>query len=81
MFMDKRCFEIAKEKHIPVWGPEEINANPNWIGLSGSPTRVIEIRSPHISRNGKVITAKTYEEMERGADQLLLYLKNNNLLF
>lgn len=75
-----RGMQQAKAKTIPVWGPDEIGANPEWIGLKGSPTRVVKICSPQVSRKGNMITAKTPEEMDIAADKLIDFLKQKSLL-
>jgi len=75
-----RGMKRAKITQIPVWGPEDIEANPDWIGLKGSPTRVVKIHSPQVSRKGILLTARNPLEMEAAADQLLQFLKEKNLL-
>jgi len=49
-------------------------------GLGGSPTRVVKITTPKVTRNGKIITAKERDEMEAAADLLVNYLKDKNLM-
>ncbi|SHE57705.1 electron transfer flavoprotein beta subunit [Desulfofundulus australicus DSM 11792] len=41
----------AKEVQVPVWGPEDVGLVPDEIGLKGSPTRVVKIFSPKLSRD------------------------------
>lgn len=36
----------AKKAEIPIWTPDDINADPNRIGKTGSPTNVIRTFSP-----------------------------------
>ncbi|MBU1486803.1 electron transfer flavoprotein subunit beta/FixA family protein [bacterium] len=36
----------AKKAEIPVWRVDDLNIDPNQIGLSGSPTKVIKIFTP-----------------------------------
>ena len=69
-----RGMKFAKVADITVWGPEEIEANPEWIGLKGSPTRVVKIQKSKVSRDGKIITARKQEELKQAADQLINFL-------
>jgi len=75
-----RGMKRAKEIDIPVLGFEELGVNPDWIGLTGSPTRVVKIQKPKVTRGGKIITAKSTDEIIEAADQLIGYLRENNLL-
>lgn len=75
-----RGMKAAKVIKIPIWGPEEIEANPDYVGLNGSPTRVVKIQSPQVTRNGTLMSAKSKEEMDQAADKLISYLRENNLL-
>ena len=38
----------AKRAVIPTWDAETLNVDPDRVGLTGSPTRVIKIFLPHI---------------------------------
>ncbi len=61
----------ARNIDIPVWGPEDINAAPENLGLKGSPTRVVKISTPKVSRDGKRLVPKTDEETADAVDQLI----------
>ncbi|GAG50132.1 unnamed protein product, partial [marine sediment metagenome] len=39
----------AKKIEIPIWGPDDIDADPKSLGLKGSPTRVVKITTPKIA--------------------------------
>ncbi|GAB6157162.1 electron transfer flavoprotein subunit beta/FixA family protein [Desulfotomaculum varum] len=41
----------AKQVKIPVWGNEELGLDKSLLGLGGSPTRVVKVFSPKLSRN------------------------------
>ena len=69
----------AKKMSIPVWGPSEIEANPNFIGLKGSPTRVVKITKPKIIRKGNVKIGRTTQELEEIADDLVQYMEEKKL--
>jgi electron transfer flavoprotein beta subunit len=69
----------SKKAEIPVWGPEDINANEEWIGLKGSPTRVVHIYSPVIGRKGDLIVAKQHSDMSKVAEAFIQFLKKRQL--
>jgi electron transfer flavoprotein beta subunit len=70
---------LARRVEIPVWGPDEIGAKDEWIGLKGSPTRVVRVYSPKLSRNGKVYSASNPEEVENAARAFTQFLKDREL--
>lgn len=65
----------ARSIDIPVWGPEDIGATAGNLGLKGSPTRVVKISTPKVSRDGKRLTPKTDEEKTDAVDQLIKYIE------
>lgn len=69
----------AKKTDIPVWGPEEIEAKGEWIGLKGSPTRVVKINTPKLMRTGNLVTVKSPEDIEKAADLFIEFLKEREL--
>lgn len=61
----------AKKAQIPVWGPEDIGADPEKIGLRGSPTQVIKVMTPPCRSGG----AKYEGEPDELAEKLYEVLK------
>jgi len=58
-----RGIRIARKMTVPVWGPADLpDAEARYLGLDGSPTKVIKVFSPP-KREGKVemISAETAE--------------------
>lgn len=70
----------ARQAEIPVWGPDDIGADPVRIGLSGSPTRVVKVFRPRVSRECRKETAKDPEAIDRAVDELIRILDARNLL-
>ena len=70
----------ARKVAIPVWGPDEIGAAPDSIGLKGSPTRVVKIESPRVARDGEIRVPKTPAELEKAVDGIVAYLERLDLL-
>jgi electron transfer flavoprotein beta subunit len=64
---------------VPVWGPEELQANRDLLGLSGSPTRVVKISKPKIIRKGTMVEG-THLQPQDAARQLADFLEENHLL-
>lgn len=52
----------AKNVEIEQWGPSDIEAKKENIGLDGSPTRVVEIFTPELTKEGKVFTRDQIDE-------------------
>ncbi len=44
---------IATE--IPLLNSENMELEPSFLGLKGSPTKVVKIRTPQVTRDGKII--------------------------
>ncbi len=61
----------AKKAQIPVWGPADIGADPEKIGLRGSPTQVIKVMTPPCRAGG----AKYEGEPDELAEKLYDVLK------
>jgi electron transfer flavoprotein beta subunit len=70
----------SRNMTLPIWGPEEIEAKPENLGLKGSPTRVVKIASPQVARFGEVIKPKDEHELEETVDGLLVYMENNSII-
>lgn len=52
----------AKNVEITQWGPADINAGKEKIGLNGSPTRVVEIFTPKLTKEGKIFNDDQIED-------------------
>ena len=75
-----RGMKRARKLDIPVWSPEDIEADLTRLGLKGSPTRVVKIASPKVTRETETITAVTPEEMETAAKRFWGYIQAHNLM-
>jgi len=61
----------ARNADIPVWGAEDLGADPGMIGQTGSPTRVEKIFSPEQKTGGEVFNVDADESAGRIAEILL----------
>ena len=60
----------AKTAEIIKWDADDIHCEPNFLGLDGSPTRVIKIFSPPPRKGGEIIQGEPHEISEKLADLL-----------
>ena len=67
----------AKKIDIPVVTAKELELDPSKVGLSGSPTRVVKIFYPTLSRNGIIVEGK---DPEKAVEKLLQFLKDKALI-
>lgn len=70
----------SKEIDIPVFNSDNMELETSYLGLQGSPTKVVSIHTPKITRNGVVLQAGTDETMGKGISALMAFLVEKNLL-
>ena len=70
----------ARQADIPVWGPDELGIPSDKVGLKGSPTRVVKIFRPKITRQGVKIPAGDEQAISSAVDQLLEFLRQKDLV-
>ena len=61
----------AKKAEIPILKPADIKADPDRIGLGGSPTQVIKMFPPEIKKSGKIFDS----DLEKAVGELSEALK------
>jgi electron transfer flavoprotein beta subunit len=69
----------ARKAEIPTWGPADIGAKEEWIGLKGSPTRVVKIFSPKLARKGSFINVQNPVEIEAAAKAFIQFIKDRDI--
>jgi electron transfer flavoprotein alpha/beta subunit len=55
----------AKKKTIPIWGPDEIGADPSMCGLDGSPVSVVRTFLPERHHEGETLEGDTATVVEK----------------
>ena len=70
----------AKKIDIPIWDHKILNINPDAVGLKGSPTRVVNISKPKVTRNCDMLTVKDDATLDHAIDQFNSYLTAKELL-
>ena len=67
----------AKKAEIAHWGPEEIEAEKDKIGINGSPTKVDEIFTPDLSKDGKIFNI---DQIDEAAEEIVKKQKEMGLI-
>jgi electron transfer flavoprotein beta subunit len=69
----------SRRAEIPTWGAEETGANEEWIGLKGSPTRVIKIHTPKLARKGEVVLVQNPQDLAAAGRAFVRFLQERGL--
>lgn len=70
----------ARKADVPTWGPEELQVEADKLGLKGSPTRVVKIFRPSVTRQCEKITATDEQAIDEATDKLVQFLQEKELL-
>jgi electron transfer flavoprotein beta subunit len=70
----------SREMDIPVFSADDLDVNFACLGLKGSPTRVVKIEIPSVSRGGRTITASDGESTRQALDELMSLLVAKGLV-
>jgi len=70
----------SRKIDIPVWKPHDLDIEPAKIGLDGSPTRVVKIFCPKISRTCEKLTASSDDAVAAAADRFVQFVSEKGLL-
>jgi electron transfer flavoprotein beta subunit len=70
----------SMEMDIPVFSADDLDVNLDYLGLKGSPTRVVKIETPVISRGGKMIKVQDGESLKTAVDSLMLLLSEKGFV-
>jgi electron transfer flavoprotein beta subunit len=71
-----RSMEIA----IPAWTAADLDLNPEYTGLKGSPTRVVKIDTPKLTRGGRTISALDGESLSAAADEIMNLFREKGII-
>lgn len=70
----------AKALDIPLYSTENMELDPTALGLKGSPTRVVKIQTPKVTRGGQVVRANDQQSVTSAVDQLFEFLRKKELV-
>jgi electron transfer flavoprotein beta subunit len=65
---------------IPIWDAQKIGAEGQKIGLKGSPTRVVKIFTPKVTREGEKVIVKDEKTLHQAIDKIIDYLIEKELI-
>jgi electron transfer flavoprotein beta subunit len=70
----------SMEIDIPVYNADNIELNPEFLGLKGSPTKVVKINTPKLTRGGRIVKADDENSLKAAADEFIALLETKGLL-
>lgn len=70
----------SKTQEIPVYSTENMELDPASLGLKGSPTKVVKIETPKVTRGGKIVHATDDEGITKAVDELMKFLIEKELV-
>ena len=72
--------KFARQTKIAVYGAADLDVEPAYLGLKGSPTKVSKIFYPKVTRGGRVVKASDEASTDLAVDQLVAFLEERDLL-
>ncbi len=72
--------KAAKKLEIPVFNCANMTLDPSYLGLKGSPTKVVKIDTPKVTRGGQTVRATDDHEISTAVSKLLHFLEEKNLI-
>jgi electron transfer flavoprotein beta subunit len=70
----------AKKTDLTIWSIDDLDVNKDSIGLNGSPTRVVKIFRPKITRKCEMLTANDETSINTASDRIVSFLKEKELI-
>ncbi len=70
----------ARRIQIPCWSSGTLELDDSAIGLKGSPTRVVKLHTPKVTRQGTLLEAHDEESVEQAVTRLILFMEKKNIL-
>jgi electron transfer flavoprotein beta subunit len=70
----------AKKTELPSLTAADMNVDETKLGLKGSPTRVVKIETPKVTRGGTIVSAKDDDQLEEAVDKLVEFLKSKEIV-
>jgi electron transfer flavoprotein beta subunit len=70
----------AKAAEIPLLTAADLDLEPSYLGLKGSPTKVVKVATPKVTRGGTLVRAPDEDAVADAVDRLLAFLDARDLL-
>jgi electron transfer flavoprotein beta subunit len=70
----------SMELNIPVYTAQDAGLNLDYVGLKGSPTKVVKIDTPRVTRSGRAMTAQDDLSIRAAADAFIDLVEKKGFL-
>jgi electron transfer flavoprotein beta subunit len=70
----------SMELNIPILNTENMELDAEKLGLKGSPTRVVRIDTPRVTRGGKTLIVQDETSLKAAVDELMTLLETKGVL-
>jgi electron transfer flavoprotein beta subunit len=70
----------SKAATVPIYDASTMDVDQSFLGLKGSPTKVVKIGSPKVTRGGTVVKADSEETVVTAVDRLMEFLESRELV-
>jgi electron transfer flavoprotein beta subunit len=70
----------AMATEIITWGASDLDTDPTFLGLKGSPTRVVKIETPKVSRQCSMVKVEDDASLHEAVEKLFTFLEERDLL-
>ncbi len=70
----------ARRAELPTWGPDDLDVEPDSLGLGGSPTRVVKIFRPKVARQCQTVRVMDDASLDEAVGKVLSLLDAKELL-
>jgi len=70
----------SRQMQIPVFSTDNMELDAAFLGLNGSPTKVVRIDTPKVTRGGTVVRAGDDEAVVVAVDQLMSFLESKGIM-
>ncbi|HSK67790.1 MAG TPA: electron transfer flavoprotein subunit beta/FixA family protein, partial [Candidatus Limnocylindria bacterium] len=70
----------ARSAPLTVWGAQDLGLEAQDTGLKGSPTRVVKIESPRVTRGGTVLRVTDERSLDDAVEQLAAFLRERGIV-
>ncbi len=68
----------ARQAEVRTLTRDDLEVEPSHLGLKGSPTKVVKIRTPKVTRGGQVVRAD--EDVPSAVSELIAFLRERDLV-
>lgn len=70
----------AKKAELAHWNADNMDIERSALGLNGSPTRVVKIETPKVTRSGEVVRVTDEESLVDAVERFLTFLRKKGIL-